>query len=265
MIRYFRIIVLNFQRAAEIRSRSFVWFLLSLFPPLTLIVFWSGATSGGKVIDGWTFPMLASYYLYIMIATVLTMSHIEDEVANLDIKEGGISPYLLKPFSYYWLKLFLELPYRVIQGGFGIITMVVIAFFARDLLVITTSVQTFLLALVMLVLAYIVSFTFKMLMSLIAFWMTETRGIFEVMEVLILIAGGTLMPIAFFPDYLQTIINATPMAYVIYYPVIALQGQLTIMESLRIIGIQLLWIIGLGLLYRWVWRAGVKAYAAIGQ
>lgn len=230
-----------------------------------MVVFWGGATSGGRTIDEWTFPMLASYYLYVMVALVLTMSHIEPDVANIDIKEGGISPYLLKPFSYYWLKLFYELPYRVIQGVMGFIALGIVAFVAKDLLVFTTSPQTISLVFLMLILAFILSFTFKMIIGLLAFWITELRGLFEVVEVLIMILGGTLMPISLYPELLQQIASFLPISYVIYYPVIAMQGQLSIIESVQIIGIQILWIIALGIIYKIMWRNGVKEYSAIGQ
>lgn len=264
-MRYLRLMLLNFQRTAEIRSRSFVWFLHSIFPAVTMVVFWGGATSGGRTIDEWTFPMLASYYLYVMVALVLTMSHIEPDVANIDIKEGGISPFLLKPFSYYWLKLFYELPYRVIQGVMGFIALGIVAFVAKDLLVFTTSLQTISLVFLMLILAFILSFTFKMIIGLLAFWITELRGLFEVVEVLIMILGGTLMPISLYPELLQQIASFLPISYVIYYPVIAMQGQLTVVESVQVIGIQILWILALGFIYRFMWRSGVKEYSAIGQ
>lgn len=264
-MRYVRLMMLNFQRTVEIRSRSFVWFLFSLFPTVTMLVFWSGATSGGRTIDEWTYPMLASYYLYVMIAQVLTMSHIEPDVANLDIKEGAISSYLLKPFSYYWLKFFSELPYRVIQGGMGIIATGIVTIFARDLIIITNSMQTLMLVLVMIFFAYILSFTFKMIIALLAFWITELRGLFEVVEVLILILGGALMPLSLYPEFLEKIASFLPISYVIYYPIIAMQGQLTNIEILKVIGLQLIWITILGFIYQRVWRAGVKQYSAIGQ
>lgn len=104
-----------------------------------------------------------------------------------------------------------------------------------------------------------------MIIALLAFWITELRGLFEVVEVLILILGGALMPLSLYPEFLEKIASFLPISYVIYYPIIAMQGQLTNIEILKVIGLQLIWITILGFIYQRVWRAGVKQYSAIGQ
>jgi len=231
-----------------------------------MIIFWNGATSGGRVIDGtWTFQLLASYYLFILIVGVFAMSHIEEEVALIDIKEGGISPYLLKPFSYFWMKLFAEMPHRFIQGGFGIVAIFIVTIFFRDIVVFTHSWLIFSLSVACLMLAYVLSFTLKMTVGILAFWLTEIRGMFEVMEVVILILGGILMPLTLYPKLLEQISYVLPFGYIIYFPVIAFQGQLSAISLLQVLAGQLMWIVVFGFLYKWLWRAGIRKYSAIGQ
>src|SRR5437667_429682 len=108
-MRYFKIFLLYSQEALEARSRIIVWFLLSCIFPTVLILFWRGA----KNLGGWTIEEIISYYLLVVVMGTLLMSHHEDHVAILDIKEGGLTAYLLKPFSYFWLIFFNETPYRL--------------------------------------------------------------------------------------------------------------------------------------------------------
>lgn len=265
-MRYLRIVSIFFQRAFEIRSKMFVYFLLNLVPPLTMIIFWNGATHGGRSIDGiWDFPTLASYYLFLVLVAVFTQSHIEQDVAIRDIKEGGISPYILKPFSYFMLKLFYEVPYRFVQIGWGILTLSVLLIFYSDIISFSTSIQVILLTTVSLVLAYFLSFTLKMLVGIAAFWFTEIRGLFEILEVVILIFGGTLMPLSLLPGSLEQFSYMLPFAYTIYFPVIALQGQLSLIQIFQMLAVQLVWILAGVILYKRLWNLGVRKYSAIGQ
>ncbi|MBA3723435.1 MAG: ABC-2 family transporter protein [Candidatus Levybacteria bacterium] len=233
---------------------------------MTMIIFWNGATMGGKAIDGiWDFPRLASYYLFTVIVIVFTLSHIEQDVAVHDIKEGNISPYILKPFSYYWLKFFYEIPYRFIQVTWGLLTLSVILIFYSDIVQFTNSWQILFLTILSLFLAFLLSFTIKMIAGILAFWFVEIRGVFEILEVTILIFGGILMPLTLYPEMLERVAYALPFAYVIYFPVIALQGQLPLIELTRMMGVQLLWIGIVGFIYIQLWRAGLRKYSAIGQ
>lgn len=106
------------EHVLEFRSRSFVWFLVSLFNPLLMLLFWRGALQSNNV--GITLPAVTSYYFLLTVAGALLTSHVEEGVANIDIQEGKLSQYLIRPFSFFWLKFFEEFPYRFIQGLYAI-------------------------------------------------------------------------------------------------------------------------------------------------
>src|SRR5579859_7403905 len=99
-MRYIRIFLLHIEHVFEGRSRAFVWFLTSIIYPLLMTLFWKSATNGGKSIaPGWNYSSLVSYYLFTTIAFAFLISHIEEDVSRLDIKEGKLVSYLLRPFS----------------------------------------------------------------------------------------------------------------------------------------------------------------------
>ncbi len=264
-MRYGRIFLTSFQDAFESRSRSFVWFLTVVVSPLILILFWRGAASGGRVVgDGWTFPLLTSYYLLVIIAEVMLTSHIEDDVARHDIKEGNLTPYLLKPFSYYTFKFLYEIPYRIIQGGMGICVFLFVSLYI-GVVNIPASLNTLLLCLVIAILAFLISFTFKMLISMCAFWITESRGLFETVYAVTLILSGGLMPIDLLPNWLSGVAYSLPFSYIIYFPIIAFEGKLSESELIRVILVQVVWVITLYFLYQTAWNKGMKKYTAVGQ
>src|SRR5689334_7180600 len=106
-MRYFRIFLLHFQQAFALRSRSLVWFGISLFNPVTFLIFWTGAyNEKSTLFAGWNLSYVSTYYFLLVIASSLLIVHIEEDISYWDIQQGGLSRYLLKPFSYVKSKFF---------------------------------------------------------------------------------------------------------------------------------------------------------------
>lgn len=265
-MRYYRIFLLHFQQAFVQRERSFVWLLLSIVNPFLLLIFWMGAfQSSMGSIAGWNLSAITSYYLLLIIAASFLVTHRETDIAILDIREGALVSYLLKPFPYFLLHFFGELGWRVMQGSFAVVVFIVISIFFGNLLSFSMSPVTILLSLVIIMLGYLISFTFKFLVGLSAFWVTDFWGVQQLSDVSILVFAGFVMPLSLFPPLLEQIVLLTPFPYMVYYPVIALQGKLYAFQLVQVIVIQLVWISILFLGYRLMWRVGVQKFTGVGQ
>lgn len=266
MRRYFRIFLLYFQQAFEHRSISVVWFLSSLIIPLIMLIFWSGATaSQGGTILGWDYASFATYYLFIALAGSLFIAHIEVSVAYDDIKNGDLAKYLLKPIPYLTLNLMAELPWRFIQGLFAVISISLVALLVANIVRITTSPDVFMLAVLMAILAFCMSFVFKMCLGLLAFWFTDISGIMQLSDIILALCSGIVVPLIFLPDQFKILLNILPFAYMVYYPVLGFLGKLNASSQLSIIGIQILWILLFLILYKILWLAGQKKFTAVGM
>ena len=264
MKRYLRIFLLHLERLFEHRSRSLVWFLIPLVNSGLLLFFWKGASNSSPA-PGWDFSSIAAYYLMLIIASSMVMSHIEEDVGQRDIKGGGLVKYITKPFSYYWIKFSEEIPSRILQGLYGIIILFLALFFFRSSVSINFSLDTFLLAILITLMAYFMSFTFKMIVGLLAFWVLDLGGIFNLIDVIILIFAGFIAPLALLPEIIEKISNILPFAYMIYYPIISFQGKVSFLSSLNIILMQLSWLAVLVCLYFILWRKGIQKFTGVGQ
>ncbi len=265
-MRYVRIFLLYFQDAFASRSRSFVWFLITLVNPLIYLLFWKGALSKESVAHvDWSLSTVASYYFFLIIAGAFLMVHIEENIAYYDIQEGWLSNYLTKPFSYYGFKFFQEIPYRILQGFFGVLVFASFwLLFGRFAQVVATP-EGIALSIVILILAYIISFTFKMLLGLSALWTTDFSGMAQFVGVVILLFGGFIAPLDFFPDTLRSFVFVTPFPYIFYYSILSFQGQLTMAQQFGVIAVQGMWAVGLCLVYLYVWKIGIKKFTGVGQ
>lgn len=260
-MRYFKLFLLQFQEVIEDRGRIFVWFLLATIVPLISILFWRGAGH----IPGWTGEEITSYYLLAIIVYAGIMCHQEEHVAIVDIQEGGLTAYLVKPISYIYLVFFNELSYRLLQGGMGIVLLFCFLIFFPHFFAFTTSFVLLFYSCLVAIAAFFLTFIFKMNIGLLAFFMTETRGAFEAINVLLTIFSGIVMPLAFLPSSLASFVYALPFASMVYFPIIAFEGKLTTNELLHVLMIQTLWIIIFYGLYKILWQKGIKKYTAVGQ
>lgn len=265
-MRLVRIFSVYFEDALQYRSTSFVWFLLALFNPLMVLLFWKGAfASGGTPLEGWTYPALASYYLLLVIANTLLISHIENEIARRDIQMGFLANYLTKPFSYVIHKFFSELPWRLMQGFFALLTLLFFVFILRVNIHISQDIPVLLMAIFITLLAHMLGFFYKMVLGLSSFWITDYSGLMELSDVIVIIFSGSVMPLALLPGIWGTIAVNSPFAYIIYYPVMSFLGKLTIMELFKVAAGEIFWIAVFFVCYRILWTRGVKIFSGIGQ
>ncbi len=265
MKRYFSIFLLEFQVAFAIKSLSLVWFLSALVGPLLMLIFWGNATSSnGGSIAGWNFSDFATYYLLIVLGGSLFLAHIEFGLAR-DINRGDVTLYLLKPRPFYMMMFLHEIPWRIIQGTFTILTILGIAFFTTNIVRVTNSPPHLFFSIIIIILAYIMSFTFKMCVGLLAFWFTEVSGIIQLDDLIVTVCGGIIAPLVFVPSQFRLILDLLPFVYILYYPIMALLGKLEYTMELKIIGIQLMWLLIFSLLYKYLWFEGRKKFTAFGR
>ncbi len=263
-MRYVRIFLLHFQYVFERRGVSLVWFLIALFDPLIFLFFWKSVLTKGSI-NGWSLSSVASYYFLLIIASAMLMSHIEDDVAHEDIEQGQLVKYIIKPFSYYWINFIREIPYRLLQGFFGIIVCLFFVNLFGQFFTISSNIFIILLSFITVIFAFMLSHVFKMVLGLTAFWFTDARGFYSFIDIAITIFAGYILPLDLMPDTISRIAKALPFSYMIYYPVISFQGKLPLLGVVYVICNQLLWIGIFAMLYRFLWNKGIRKFTGMGQ
>lgn len=265
-MRYLRIFLIHFHRVIENRSRSVVWTLLALFNPLIYLCYWLAVyKSSGSMVGNWSLSEVTSYYLLLSVGGSFLLAHIDESVAIEDIYEGGLVKYLIRPFSYFWDLYFGELGWRIFQGSIGIMIFILISIFFHFPANLVSSPLLILLTIISVIFAYTLSFLFKMILGFSAFWLTEFHGIQSTVEIILLIFAGFVVPLQFLPSILKQISFILPFAYMVYFPILAIQGKLDVIQILNVLSVQILWIAFLAFVYRLVWNRGIKLFTGVGQ
>lgn len=133
------------------------------------------------------------------------------------IRSGDVVSDLSKPFSYvgFWLARDLGR-----ASFFVLFRMTPILLLGQLLFGLhwPSSPGAWLAFVISLVMATTVSFGWRFLINLSAFWTTDARGLGGLAAAAALFLGGFVVPVRFFPDWLQTIAFALPFNAFIQTP-----------------------------------------------
>ena len=264
MKRFLAIFLLYAQHALEYKSRSVVWFLLVVLDAGVYLLYWRGILTGPDASAIWSLPKAMSYYLLLLVAGSFLQVHIEEEMAFEDIQYGRLSQYLLRPFPYIGFKFFQELPWRIIQGSFGVITLIGISLFIKRIELISDPRAIPIVALIAFS-AYLLCFIYKMIVGSLAFWTIDYSGLDNIQTIIFLLFSGILVPLNLLPEMIREFALNQPIAYMLYYPVLAAQGEFGIPELWKILGTQWIWIIGAYVMFKALWKNGLRTFTAVGQ
>lgn len=189
--------------------------------------------SGWDVRDALTYTWLTQ--ALIMIVQMWGGWEISD-----NIKTGDVASDLSRPFEYYvyWLARDLgRAAYHVLARGFPTL---LIGFFFYDLLLPPAPTIWPLLA-VTLTLSVVMSFAFRFLVNVTAFWLLDIQGVAAVVGVGMMFLSGFMVPVVFFPGWLQTVVEWLPFAGIVMLPIEVYLGKVTGMALLVELGRYAVW------------------------
>jgi len=181
------------------------------------------------------------------------------EVAD-SIRTGDVVSDLMKPmdFQLYWLSRDLG------RASCHWLTRFVPTFAMGALLFDLAwpgTISTWLAFFISVNLAILVSFGWRFLLNLSAFWLLDVRGINTIAVLVLNFFSGLLVPIAFFPGWLRTVAEWLPFRAIVMVPVEVFLGQRTPQSALLI---QAFWVVALWLLGQVVLNAAVRKLVVQG-
>lgn len=173
------------------------------------------------------------------------------------IRTGDIAIDLVRPVHPLRFGLDFDLGRAVYHALFrGLPPLIVGALFFR--LVLPTDPVTWLAFLTSLLLAVVVSFGFRLLYNIVAFWTMDNRGPAMIANLVGTLLSGFLVPIAFFPSWLGAIAHVTPFPAMLQIPIDIYVGVATGPDLLLDLFTQLAWAIALLVAARVLFTLGVR-------
>jgi ABC-2 type transport system permease protein len=121
-----------------------------------------------------------------------------------------------------------------------------------------------LIAIPAMIIAFLISFLLSATITSLAFWTTRIYSIHEFYFALILLFSGQFVPLPLMPKVIQDIAQYLPFQLMLYYPIQVILGKLSPDQILQGYVMTAVWLVISILLFKWIWREGIKRYSAVG-
>lgn len=225
------------------------------------VYFWRSVYANTQTIAGLT---LGATLTYILLARVFEPLAELSLVAEFGwgLREGGLAQELVRPLD-------LQLTYYVLGLGNLAAALgrqlpaVLLATFAFGLRW-PTDPAVWAVFVLSALLGRSVIFLVDWILGCLTFYTTEVWGLWGAAKAVTLFLTGGLLPLAMLPDGLRVIVQASPFAQAIYWPVSLLSGLTPLSEAPRLLLVQALWLVGLVVLSRWFFRVAVRRITVQG-
>jgi len=179
------------------------------------------------------------------------------------VHTGEIGADLLKPMSYFQFWLAKDAGRAAVALLLrGVVIMI---FFSLVFpLSYPTNLAQWLWLATAVFLSWLVSFTFRFLLNLAAFWSPNARGIIGTGFIFGWFLSGFLMPLRLFPQWVQNIAYLTPFPYTLNLVVEVYLGLLQGPALYQALLTQLVWTVGLAILGQFVLKTAVRRLVILG-
>lgn len=236
------------------KFNMFTWLLVSMLQVACIIFLWIAVYQNSplgmdSIINGFTFKEMITYLVMINIFGFASFDGMTLWTINDEIKNGTISMSLTKPISYRLKLLFATL--GATSANFVIlgIPCFTIAYLVFGLIgfIQIPSIWIFLLHLLLFfiarLMAILISDVLNYIFGILCFYTSSGWGLNQIKDVVVNFLSGTLLPLSFFPGVFKDIVGFLPFSGMAQNPVLIMLMKVDLTESLKLIGLALVWVI----------------------
>ncbi len=222
-------------------------------------------SSGSETFMGFTMEDMVVYLFITFLAGYLTYSDGAFTVGE-EIIDGSIAMRMIRPCSFEMCFLFQELGNRIISVSMIFVPIVAGVEIYRYVQAGEVRFQPiyFLLFLLSLVFAYMISFYFNVCYGFMAFFFKNLWGTTLIKETVVNFLSGAIVPLAFLPAGLANVLNFLPFASLSYTPVMIYMGMYSYSEIAWRMGLQIFWLLVMYGLSKLIWRSAVRHLSVQG-
>lgn len=179
------------------------------------------------------------------------------------VRSGDIASDLTRPLDFYGFWLAQDLgraAWHLIGRGLPILLVYPLFF---DF-VWPASGLTWLLVGVSMVMAVLISFSWRFLVNIGAFWTVDAYGLGRIAFMSVLLLSGFLIPITYYPDWLRSLLAFLPFTAMVNTPIEVYLGMPSGTPIPRALFVQAFWVVALMWLARAAYARGVARLVVQG-
>jgi len=252
------------EAAFEYRGTLVIWFLAELVSIVTWLFLWSAVYREQFLVGNYEFYQIVLYFLLIPVVGALTSINLSDNLP-FEIKDGGISKDLLKPYSITILNYVKPIAYKISQQFFKLPIFLALLLFAFYIFKIDFNLNNFILGLIFCVFAYTLHFFLDICISYAAFWMDDVWALSHLKTVCLIVFGGMSFPLDLVNPVFRPIFDFLPFRFFYFVPIQIIQGLLSYRQIILEFLILMTWVLILFLFSKVLLKTGLRKYGAYGN
>lgn len=262
--RYFLFTLHGLQAQLGYRGAFVLGAVTSAIGLLAQLCLWRAvyAQQEGAALAGYTLAEMSSYVLMANLLYLMLDNRADHEIAA-DVMRGDIVVAFVRPLNYPVAKFFACLP-----ASIGNLAFVGLPLCAAGALLFGLQLPDLAGALLFAVsagLSLLVGFQINAMVGALAFSTTNIWGVQVMKTALVSILSGHLIPLSFFGPVLQRVGDLLPFRAMIDAPLRLFLGKYEgLSGALSILGMQLFWVLALGLACAALWRALADRLEVLG-
>jgi len=250
------------------RGNFFISTLFRFLPIITSVVLWAAVFegSGKDTIGQYTYSSIVGYYVLVMIARAFSSMPGLSRTVALDIRDGLLNRFLLKPVDYIVWNLAMRVAHKLVYFLMAFLPFALIIGLLRAYGYFPgwPGTAVFLAFLASLIMGFLIGYLLNVLIGLFAFWMLEVTSFLFLMTMFEYFFSGHMIPLDLLPPVLVRLCYALPFQYEAYVPVAMFVGRIRLEQIPAQLLTQAAWVLLLLGACRLAFLLGVRRYAAVG-
>lgn len=244
---------ISFNRKAVYRFEVWTQIIANVLFLFMWMFIWQGLYSGKETVLGVTFHSMLSYVLISQMLQGLHSAGTPLWEIQGQVRTGNIAMEMVRPYDY---------PTRLLFSDFGGISFyfltAILPLYLALILVFKPAIPGTLLTwtafILSALLGYLIHYNIELTFGLLSFWLIEPGGVEDIFYFSISLFSGSVVPLWFFPAWLEKIASLLPFQGIYFIPNSIFVGELTGAAAISALGLQLCWIGITYLLMRYVWE-----------
>ncbi len=174
-----------------------------------LVLYWYVFRLNGGVVHGTTFQVVAWSMFFYFAFSILFVRGLS-RMIMLDVQSGNVEVLFSKPISYLAYRMWWQIgtglyPFVIISALGALVLALAIGFpvsMSADVFIPSLAAAVFL--------GTALSLSLYAIVGLFAFWIEDINPIFWMIDKIVMILGGSYLPVALFPDFMYKIAVYSP-------------------------------------------------------
>lgn len=253
---------LTFIRNFQYRGYLIINYIAMITRLFVEISLWWALFRANPEVKGTTFHDMINYLAITAFLGLFSISQAGYRLSNR-ISSGAISTDLIRPYN---LKAYLIA--QSIGENIASFLLYTLPIYGAVLVIFGIKLPydplRYLLFFISVLLGGVIYFYYSYIMGMLAFWLQTTWYISWAEDAMFTLFAGTIVPLWFFPEFLNKISYLLPFRYITYEAVAFYLGRTELSAMQGVLAMQLFWIVILVFLEAVLWRKAQKKIMVFG-